>query len=200
MSDISKTQRSKMAIEEGKKNDDKQCSRIISKLYHPPNDAQAEYHHHQERSANIHHEFSRRDLLHLHFLRMSVRRAIDDTIAEVLGTLLLGQLCLAFLLHEHDACPWVRRVERLLARLAVVVYEGWVVVFTPLLDLMVLSDADIANLSKRFTNLATCDRDTNKVGVCRVCFVMDSSRVFTEDQADFSWVRRTHDELVVKIK
>jgi len=103
-------------------------------FYQHPNDAQAESHHHQKRSANIHHKLPLRDLLDLHFFRMSVRRAIDD-VAGVLGTPLLGQLCLAFLLHLHDARPWVGRVDRLFPRLVVVVYEGWVVVFTPLFDL-----------------------------------------------------------------
>jgi hypothetical protein len=110
-------------------------SRIFRVFYQPPNDAQAEGHHHEKRSANIHHKLPPRDLLHLQFFRVSIRRAIDDAVAEVLGPLLLGQLCVAFLLHLHNACPWVRRIKRLLARLVVVVYEGWVVVFTPLLDL-----------------------------------------------------------------
>ena len=33
----------------------------------------------------------------------------------------------------------------------------------------------------KITNLAACDGNTNEVGVSRVCFVVDSSRVFAEN-------------------
>lgn len=111
------------------------CLRIRGVFYQPQDDTQADSHHHHERSANVHHKLSCRNLLHLHFFRVSIRVAIGNTIAEILGTLFLGQLCVLFLLHLHDACPWVRWVERLPARLAVIVDEGWVIMFTPLLDL-----------------------------------------------------------------
>ena len=187
-------------VQRQKRISEQRGSRISSEFYQPPSDTQADGHHHQERSANIHHELPRRDILHLHFFRMSVRRAIGDTVAEVLGTLLLGQLCVALLLRLHDACAWVGGVKRLLARLVVVVYEGWVVVFTPLLDLRGKpSVRRISRASQGYTNLAACDRNTNKVGVRRVCFVMDPSRVFAENQANLSWVCRTHDELANKI-